>query len=105
VSSVAHARHQWDEGRRRLGQEGLETARARHLALLVDAVVDEIRRRVGQSFTLAQLAEVYDGADEWVREVVVGATPARGRAGVRDTALVQDAAFARYAQGASDYKP
>jgi hypothetical protein len=40
-----------------------------------------------------------------VREVVLSAARPKFRAGVRDTALVQDAAFARYAQGASDYQP
>jgi hypothetical protein len=103
--SVASARHQWDDGKRRLAEEGLETARSRHLAVLIDAVVDELRRRVGQRYTLADLAAVYDGAEEWVRDVVVRSTRPKFRAGVRDTALVQDAAFGRYAQGASDYQP
>ena len=40
-----------------------------------------------------------------MRDVVVRSTPARARAGVRDAALVQDAAFAQYARGASDYRP
>lgn len=102
---VANARQQWEEGRRRLEREGLETARSRHLGLLVDAVVDELRRRVGQTFTLAELAEAYEGADDWAREVVRTAAPPRARAGIRDAAVVQDAAFARYAQGATDYRP
>jgi hypothetical protein len=102
---VANARQQWDEGRRRLEDAGVETARARHLGLLVDAVVDELRRRVGQTYTLAELAQAYGGADDWVREVVRSAAPPQARAGIRDAALVQDAAFARYAQGAVDYRP
>ena len=99
------ARHQWEEGRRRLESSGAETARYRHLALLGDAVVDELRRRLGQTFTLAELADTYDGAEDWVREVVVASTPPRARAGVRDAAVVQDAAFAHYARGAVDYRP
>ena len=105
MSSLAAARHQWDEGKRKLADAGEDTARSRHLILLVDAVADELRRRVGQTFTLAELAEAYDPADDWVRDVVVRSLPRRSRAGIRDTALVQDAAFARYAQGASDYRP
>jgi hypothetical protein len=105
MSSIAAARHQWDEGKRRLADEGEETARAKHLDLLVDAVVDELQRRVGQTFTLRQLAEAYGGAEDWVREVIARSAPPRARAGIRDTALVQDAAFAHYAQGASDYSP
>lgn len=99
------ARHQWEEGRRRLEAAGADTARSRHLWLLVEAVVDELRRRVGQTFTLSELAETYDGSEDWVRDVVVSRTPPRARAGIRDTALVQDAAFAQYARGATDYAP
>jgi hypothetical protein len=41
-----------------------------------------------------------------VREVVVESTPARGaRAGLADASVVQDAAFARYSRGATDYAP
>ena len=40
-----------------------------------------------------------------MRDVVVSRTPPRARAGIRDTALVQDAAFAQYARGATDYAP
>ena len=50
------ARQQWEEGRRRLDAEGEDTARSRHLWLLVEAVLDDLRRRVGQTFTLAELA-------------------------------------------------
>lgn len=103
--SVVNARYQWAEGTRRLAEEGIDTARSRHLWVLVDAVVEELRRRVGQTYTLADLAQVYDGAEDWVREVVLRAAQPKFRAGVRDTVLVQDAAFGRYAQGASDYRP
>jgi hypothetical protein len=99
------ARYQWDEGTRRLDEIGGETARSRHLAILVDAVTDELRRRLGGTFTLAELARVYEGAEDWVRDVVKEATPPKPRAGIRDAALVLDAAFGRYARGASDYAP
>jgi hypothetical protein len=105
VTSLPAARHQWDEGKRRLAREGEDTARSRHLDLLVDAVVEEIRRRIGQTFTLGELADAYEGADDWVRDVIATSVPPRPRAGIRDAAIVQDAAFARYAQGAIDYSP
>jgi|SRR5215210_172751 len=102
---LEHARFQWDEGRRRLADEGEDTARSRHLVALIEAVEDELRRRVGATFTLAELARAYDGAEDWVRDVVLRTATSRSRAGIRDTALVQDAAFASYARGASDYQP
>jgi hypothetical protein len=99
------ARYQWEDGRRRLEAEGAETARSRHLAVLVDAVSDELRRRLGQTFTLAELADAYQGSEDWVRDVIARSTQPRFRAGVRDTAVIQDAAFGEYARGASDYSP
>jgi hypothetical protein len=99
------ARHQWEDGRRRLAAAGEDTARSRHLWVLIDAVTDELRRRVGQTFTLAELARAYEGSEDWIRDVVVASTPPRARAGLRDTALVQDAAFGNYARGATDYRP
>ena len=99
------ARSQWEEGARQLEAERAEPSRYRQLADLVDAVTEELRRRVGRTFTLAELAEAYVGAEEWVRDVVVREALPRGRAGIRDAALVQDAAFGQYARGASDYGP
>lgn len=112
--TVESARHQWEEGVRRVDAAAHDEPRYRELADLVDSVVDELRRRVGQTFTLAELADAYAGADEWVRDVVAGEAageseggdaPRRRRAGIADTALVQDAAFGLYARGATDYRP
>jgi hypothetical protein len=54
---------------------------------------------------MGELAALYDGAEDWVREVIRRSAPPRSRAGIHDTALVQDVAFARYAHGATDYRP
>jgi hypothetical protein len=102
---LGSTRQQWDEGLRRLETVGAETARGRHLWFLVEAVLAELRRRVGQTFTLAELALAYEGSEDWVRDVVAHSAPPKARAGIRDVALVQDAAFAHYARGASDYRP
>ena len=100
------ARFQWEEGVRRLEAERSDAVRYRQLSALVDSVADELRRRVGQTFTLAELARAYAGAEEWVRETVVDEAPAQAaRVGVADAAVVLDAAFGRYARGASDYAP
>ena len=99
------ARYQWAEGARKLESERSEGVRYRQLVALVDVVADELRRRVGQTFTLADLAAQYAGAEDWVRDVVVREVEPRAKAGIRDVTLVQDAAFGRYALGASDYEP
>jgi hypothetical protein len=72
---------------------------------LVDAVVAALRRRVGQRFTLSDLVSVHGAADDWVRELVRDAIPEKPRVGIRDAALVEDAAFAVYARGATDWEP
>jgi hypothetical protein len=103
--TLAVARHQWEDGTRRLASTDRDSRRYRQLVALVDAVADALRRRVGQTFSLDELAEAYTGSEDWVRDVVVAATPPRPEVGVRDVALVQDAAFGAYARGAVDYRP
>jgi hypothetical protein len=103
--SVDVARLQWDEAARRLEANRDDPARYRQLLALVDAIVEELRRRVGQTFTLAELADAYSGAEDWVREVVASSTTPKSPAGLRDSTLVGDAAFGRYALGATDYRP
>ena len=102
---VANARLQWDEGLRRFDAARGDGARYRALATLVEAVQDELRRRVGQTFSLADLADAYEGSEDWVRDVVVEAAADRSPAGLRDSALVGDTAFGMYARGATDYRP
>jgi hypothetical protein len=58
---------------------------------------------VGQVFTLAELAEAYDGADDWARELLDEADPDAPPA--TEPGTVADAAFHLYARGASDYRP
>ena len=100
------ARVQWEDGDRFVEAARDDTARYRQLASLVDTVVDELRRRVGQSFSLDDLAAAYSGSGDWVREVVGDALPERGsRVGLGDSVAIGDAAFARYARGAVDYRP
>ena len=105
MSLVESARQQWDEGARRLAGEAQDPIRYRQLCDLVDVVVGELRRRVGQHFSLEELAAAHGEADAWVPGVIRGATPRQARAGIRDSALVQDAAFYAYARGAGDYRP
>jgi hypothetical protein len=101
---VELARQQWEEGSRRIERlRPDDPAAYRHLSEQVQLVAGELRRRVGQIFTLEDLAGAYEGADDWAREVLQDAQ-AEG-AGPPETALVADAAFHLYAHGASDYKP
>jgi hypothetical protein len=88
--ALENALYQWQDGQRRV-REAPELERA------VDAVVDELRRRLGSAFTLDELAELYGSGSDWATDVA-----ARVSGGVSAT-IAADAAFARYAREAKDY--
>jgi hypothetical protein len=99
---VELARRQWIQGHERFDAEvrgGLEA----ELLSALEAVTDELRRRVGQTFTLAELSRAYGAADTWVRDAV--SEHARFAGWPRYLTTVQDAAFHLYSRGATDYAP
>jgi hypothetical protein len=91
-------RQQWQAGSRRL-----ESARDPALLRQVDLVLDELRKRVGQTFTLGELAGVYERADDWARDLIDDADPASPPP--VHASIVADAAFHQFARGATDYRP
>ena len=101
TDSIELVRQEWQEGYRRL--ESLRDDRSRYDVLLVqlEVVGDELRKRVGQTYTLAELAAAYRDADRWARELVEERAPTLGWP--RDLALVLAAAFHAYQRGAADY--
>ena len=69
----------------------------------IDAVAEELRRRIGSVFTLAELADEYGRAERWSREVFAELPPeARWAPGLT---VAVDAAFHLFARGARDYEP
>ena len=90
------ARQEWEEGYRRIQSVRSDRRRYRALMADVDAVRDELRRRVGQTFTVTELAGVYLDADSWMREVVSDR---------RELPVIGAAAFHLHARGATDYSP
>jgi hypothetical protein len=100
---LASARHDWEDGHRRFERACRDHAHAARLRHQSDLVSAELRRRVGGTFTLAELAGVYAGADTWIRQVIEEHAPTPGWA--RTVAMVGDAAFHVYARGAVDYTP
>jgi hypothetical protein len=101
--SVEAVRQEWEEGNRRL--EALARDRRAYVRLLeqVDVLTDELRRRVGHGFTLAQLADAYADSERWSRDAIADRAPAPGWA--TTFSLVEDAAFYHYQRGAIDYEP
>ena len=94
---VATARFAWEEGMRRLAEPGPLAAERRAIA---DAVGQELRRRVGISFTLAELARAWDDAQTWYLDVASRVAPRSPEAW--DPAAALDGAFAVHARLASD---
>ncbi|MGH2804399.1 MAG: hypothetical protein ACRDL4_15320 [Thermoleophilaceae bacterium] len=93
--AVENALYQWREGERRVAATP-EPARF-DLDRAADQVVDQLRKRLGSSFVLDELADLYGEGTDWATELA-----ARHAAGT-DAATVVDAAFARYAREASNY--
>ena len=93
------AAQQWRAGVRRL--EAAPPERQRVLVRVVDAIVVELRRRLGGRFTVEELSELYDRGTSWCLDVAVEVAPDDPSAWEADT--VADAAFARYVREAADY--
>jgi hypothetical protein len=93
--ALENALSQWREGEARLSATA-EPARA-DLERVAGEVVEELRRRLGSSFVLDELADFYAESTDWATQLAD-----RKGAGT-DSAAVVDAAFARYAREASNY--
>jgi hypothetical protein len=95
VYAIENALFQWRDGERRVAATP-EPART-DLDRAVDAVVEELRRRLGSRFVLDELAAFYAEGTDWALEL------ARRHAAGGDAATVVDAAFNRYARESSNY--
>lgn len=96
-------RQGWEEGYRRFEAASREPTSTERLRVQLEVVTDELRRRIGHTFTLVELAALYERADAWAHDAVSehAATPGWPRT----VAMVQDAAFHLYQRGAVDYTP
>lgn len=89
---VESALEQWREGERRLLAEP-----DRHVDEAAWELTEELRRRLGGAFALAELAALYNDQNDWA----LGA--ASLRVGAPRAAWAVDVAFARYAREAADF--
>jgi hypothetical protein len=92
---LENAIFQWESGIVHL--RGLEGPAGRRAERVVRAVRDELRRRVGATFTAAELAGAYGEGTDWVDQLPVV------EPGQSDLQLLVDAAFWQHLQVASDY--
>jgi hypothetical protein len=93
--AVENALYQWREGERRIALAS-EPAKT-DLDDATDVVVEALRRRLGSSFLVNELADLYGRDTDWALEL------ARRNAAGTDAASVVDAAFGRYVREAKDF--
>lgn len=101
ADSLDLTRHEWEEGHRLLEAERGDPRRYGRLLGQLDAVSSELPKRVGQTYTLRDLAVAYGDAERWARQVVEERAPFAGWP--RDLSLVLAAAFHAYQRGAVDF--
>lgn len=90
----------WREGERRL--DAVEPAQRPVLERVIEALVDELRRRLGGPFTADELARLYgEQGTDWCFDVASRVAP--GNPEAWDLTTVAGAAFARYLREATDY--
>src|SRR4051794_4017410 len=93
-----NALFQWEEGALRLRELSGDRRAA---SKAVEAIRDELRRRIGPTFTAQQLAELYARGTDWCLEAARRAAPMD--AVDLDTQAIVDGAFHQYLRGAKDY--
>jgi hypothetical protein len=101
TADLASARLEWERAYLDFVQAARDPALEARVRSQLDVVSAELRRRVGGTFTLRELADEYVRADAWAHDVLAEAAPGWPRT----LALVEGAAFHLYARGAVDYTP
>lgn len=91
---------QWEEGHSRLSQARLEAAQ-RALNRTVSSIHSELRRRLGGTFRLQELVELYQRDTDWCLAIALDLAPEGSPA--PEPAAAIDGAFYLYMRGASDF--
>lgn len=95
---LENALFQWEEGLRALRAID-DPAERRRADRVVAAVQDELRRRIGPTFSAAELADLYGRGTDWCLQVAMDAVPGIAT----DPGSLADAAFWLYLRGATDF--
>jgi hypothetical protein len=99
VSSFELALQQWRAGDERLAQvHGVERIAVERVC---DALLAELRRRLGSTFTTDELVELYDQGTSWCLDLAAATAP--GAPWAWDERLVADSTFYRYVREAQDF--
>jgi len=97
-----HARRTWEVGEDRVERFTSDSKRRAVLERVIDAILYDLEKRIGQSFSSAELARAWERADDWCQEIAHSVAPDQPWAWNMD--LVQAAAFHRFSRRAYDYQ-
>jgi hypothetical protein len=93
-----NALFQWESGKRQLDE--IEDPRERRMAdRVVGAIREELRRRIGPTFSAAELAALYGEGTDWCQRVAGDVAPVMEA----EAQSLGDAAFWLYLRGATDF--
>jgi hypothetical protein len=98
---VENAVFQWEEGYRRLQEARSEPPLYRALGRTVVAIEGELRKRLGSTFSVGELAVLYRQGTDWTLELALRAIPEDARRW--DPSVAVDAAFYLYMREAADF--
>ncbi|MGA8216943.1 MAG: hypothetical protein WB771_00115 [Solirubrobacterales bacterium] len=96
-----NALFQWEEGARRLRELDSDPRTAHNSRRVVDAIREELRRRIGPTFSAQELADLYGRGTDWCLEAARSAAPMA--AVDLDPQAIVDGSFFEYLRGAYDY--
>jgi hypothetical protein len=99
--AVDNAVFQWEDGFRKLQAARSDPLLHRALARAVVAVQDQLRKHLGSSFSVDELASLYSENPDWGFDLVIQSAPEDIRAW--DTSTAVDAAFYLYMREAMDF--
>lgn len=102
AADLESARLEWEHAYRDLVDVARDPAVDARIRPQLEAISAELRRRVGGTYTMRDLADEYVEADGWARDVLAEqASPGWPRT----LATVEGAAFHLYSRGAVDFVP
>lgn len=102
LADLDTTRVEWERAYRDLEEIARDAAEDVRFRAQLEALLSELRKRVGGNFTLRELVDEYGRADLWAREVLAELGSPDWP---RTLTLVEGAAFHLYARGATDYAP
>ncbi|HEY8082970.1 MAG TPA: hypothetical protein VIE64_05365 [Solirubrobacterales bacterium] len=96
---LENALFQWEEGWRTLQGLRAGPAEQRRVDRVVDAIGEELRRRIGPTFRAAELADLYAQGTDWCQQAAIDTAPGLEA----DPQSLADAAFWLYLRRAGDF--